>query len=184
MSGFGVVLDACVLIPMPLCDTLLRAAGANLFRLTWSEEILEEVRENLIEHGLTDETSAQKRISTMRQVFPEASVGGFHGLLDSMTVEPKDRHVLAAAVAAGAQVIVTYNLRHFPEQALGPYNVEAQSPDDFLLHLYDLAPATMIDILRRQPIVLRNPPMTTDQLLDKLSPQAPQFAARIEAALR
>ncbi|HYO30534.1 MAG TPA: PIN domain-containing protein [Thermomicrobiales bacterium] len=175
MSRFSVVLDACVLIPMSLSDTLLRAADADLYRLLWSEDILDEVRRNLVENGLTDDQRALSRVSQMRRTFPQASVTGYSGIVESMTNDPKDRHVLAAAVTAGAQVIVTSNLRDFPEHALSPYNIEAQSPDDFLLNLYGLAPGTLLVILQEQVAALRYPPMSTDQFLEYLSLHAPAF---------
>lgn len=179
MPTFGVVLDACVLIPASLCDTLLRAAAKDLYRLHWSDDILEEVFRNLVENHLATESDARKRVSVMRQVFPEALVVGHQAIAGRMMNDPKDRHVLAAAVTAGAQVIVTHNLGDFPEHTLSPYDVEAQSPDDFLLTLYDLAPRTMVKVVQNQSAALRNPPMSVDQVLDYLAQHAPMFAERI-----
>jgi hypothetical protein len=67
-----------------------------------------------------------------------------------MTNHPKDRHVLAAAVACGAQTIVTFNLKDFPPDALAPWSVEAQSPDEFLIHQYHLDPGTVFTVVRGQ----------------------------------
>ena len=179
MSAFGVVLDACVLIPMALCDTLLRTADAGLYRLHWSEDILKEVRRNLVEEELATEQGAQDRVSIMRQAFPEAMVVGYHEIVDSMTNDPKDRHVLATAVTAGAQVIVTHNLRDFPEPALRLYNVEAQSPDDFLINLYDFSPHVVVSTLQAQANALQRPPMTMADLLDGLTKHVPSFIEMI-----
>lgn len=77
---------------------------------------------------------ADRRIAAMKTAFPEALVTGYIALIPSMTNHPKDRHVLAATVAAGAPVIVTSNLRDFPRQALEPLAISAQSPDLFLFH--------------------------------------------------
>lgn len=56
MSSFVVLLDACAIFPMSLRDTLLRAADAGLYRLVLTEDILEEVRRNLIsERRLTED---------------------------------------------------------------------------------------------------------------------------------
>jgi predicted nucleic acid-binding protein len=181
MSALGVVLDACALIPMALCDTLLRAASAGMYRLYWTEDILEEVRRNLVENGLTSEQGAQDRVSIMRQAFPEASVTGYHRIVDSMTNDPKDRHVLAAAVTASAQLIVTQNLGDFPATALAPYNLEAQSPDEFLSDLHDLSPGTMARIVQDQARALQRPPLTVDELLDGLADQVPSFVEKVRA---
>lgn len=71
MASLGVVLDACVLIPGCLRDTLLRAAQAGLFRVQWSDEILREVRRSLLEDGLIlDEVKAAQLVDKMRAVFP------------------------------------------------------------------------------------------------------------------
>lgn len=70
--------------------------------------------------------------------FADAWIEDYDPLIPTMTNHPKDRHVLAAAVRTGAQTIVTFNLKDFPEASLTPWNVEAQSPDDFLVHQYHL----------------------------------------------
>jgi predicted nucleic acid-binding protein len=183
MPSFGVVLDACVLIPAALRDTLLRAARQGLYRPYWSEAILEEVRRNLVENRLTDEHRAQRLVDTLRRAFPEATVQGLEPLIDSMTNDPDDRHVLAAAVAAGAPVIVTMNLRHFSDEALAPFGVEAQSPDMFLMHFFDIDTDLMTQVVARQAAALRSPPMTIADVLDNLARHAPTFAAEIRRQL-
>lgn len=71
-NEYAVVLDACVLYPMPLCDTLLRLAeDPSLYRPLWSDQILEEVGYTLIKHGYT-EAQRDRRLDFMRQFFPEA----------------------------------------------------------------------------------------------------------------
>ena len=94
-----------------------------------------------------------------------------------MTNNPKDRHVLAAAVAAEAQVIVTLNLKDFPPKALVPYHVEAQHPDAFLTHLFHLDPARMQEAIEMHVRKLRNPTKTFSQVLDTLAQHVPTFAA-------
>ena len=93
-----------------------------------------------------------------------------------MRNHPKDRHVLAAAVRAHAQVIVTFNLRHFPEEALAPYGIVARHPDAFLTDLANRAPDLMVQTIERQAAALRNPPKSYDDILDNLTGQVPQFA--------
>ncbi|MGH7914983.1 MAG: PIN domain-containing protein [Candidatus Binataceae bacterium] len=181
MSSFIVVLDACVLIPAPLRDTLLRAAEAGLYRARWSDNILEEMRRNLVSKLSQSEEQAQRLVNIVSAAFPEAMVTGYASLTANMTNHPKDRHVLAAAVVAGAQVIVTSNLKDFPEAALAPFGIEAQAPDDFLISLFDLDPDQMVQVISRQAQDLRNPPKSLGELLSILERQAPGFAARIRA---
>jgi len=183
MSSFVVVLDACVLFPMALRDTLLRAASAGLYRMQWTNEILEEVRRNLISDRGVPEKKARQLIDTMYKHFPEALITEHKSLISAMSNNPKDRHVLAAAVACRAQVIVTQNLRHFPQEALAAFEVEAQTPDEFLTYLFQLAPAHMIEIIKEQAEDLRNPPWTVSDVLDILSKVAPKFAILVKQGL-
>lgn len=183
MSSFVAVLDACVIFPAALRDTLLRAADAGMYRLQWTDDILEEARRNLVKQGITSEKQAQSLIDEMRSYFPDALVTNHALFISIMTNDPKDRHVLAAAVAAGAQVIVTSNLRHFPKRALAPFSIEAQSPDEFLIHLSDLYPQRMLQILREQAQDLHKSRKTVADVLDKIALQAPRFAALMRAEL-
>ncbi|SRR5260370_634888 len=176
MSSFVVVLDACVLFPAPLRDTLLRAASAGLYRMQWTNDILEEVQRNLVSNLNIPEEKAQRLIDIMRKYFPEALITQHTPLINSMPNDPKDRHVLAAAVVCRAQVIVTHNLRHFSRELLSLFEVEAQSPDKFLTHLFYLDPDRMTEIVKEQAGDLRNPPHTVREVLNILAYHAPKFA--------
>lgn len=177
MSSFVVVTDTCALFPYSLRDTLLRAAEAELYRLRWSEDILEELRRNLQEdRGLTEEQS-EHLLTEMRLAFPEATVTGYERLVGSMTNHPDDRHVLATAVCAGAQVIVTDNLKDFPADALAPYHIQAQTPDEFLQYLFDLNPDALAQIVIQQNADLLRSPEPLSRTLDRLSKSAPAFVS-------
>lgn len=175
MSSFGVVLDACVIIPATLRDTLLRAAERGMYRLHWSEPILEEVRRNLVKKGMTSPKGAQSLIDIMSEVFAEAFIRGFETLVPQMTNDTKDRHVLAVAVMSRSQVIVTSNISDFPNVALDPLGIEAQTPDEFLTHLLDLYPQRLTQILVEQAQDLTNPPMSVQEVLEELALHAPSF---------
>src|SRR4051794_26768871 len=137
--AFVAVLDANVLWSAALRDTLVRAALADLYRPVWSEEILAEMLRNLKrKRPNLNPARLDRMVHLLRAEIPDALVDGYQGLVPTMTNDPGDRHVLAAAVHAGAEVIVTFNGRHFPAAACEPYNVEAQHPDKFLSHLWDL----------------------------------------------
>jgi len=165
-------LDANALYGMPLRDTLLRAAEKGLYRPTWSYEIWDEVLRHLKdpterERPLTD-ADATRLLSAVERSFPGSFVSGYERFIPIMTNDPKDRHIVAAAVHARAQVVVTYNLRHFSEPSLTPYGIEAQHPDGFLTGLYDLAPGTMAHVIREQAADLKKRPTSPQQVLDKL----------------
>ena len=110
---FAVVLDASVLYPLPLRDTLLRIAETELYDAYWSSRILDEVARNLIADGRATEHQARRLITTMNEAFDGDAVPqeAVDRLESAMTNDAKDRHVLAAAVASDAQAIVTLNLK-------------------------------------------------------------------------
>jgi predicted nucleic acid-binding protein len=179
-APFRVVLDANVLFPFTVRDTLLRAAALGMYQVHWSEEILHEATRNLIATGRMNDEQAAHLMAAMRNAFPEALVQGHEMLIPSMANEEKDRHVAAVAVQAGAQVIVTSNLKDFHSM---PDGVEAQSPDDFLLDLLDLAPTDMIELLRRQAAALKRPPVRLEDLFTGLGKTVPRFEAAVRAHL-
>ena len=102
----------------------------------------------------------------MIRAVPDCLVTGYEGLVTSFELpDPDDRHVLAAAVRAGAQVIVTANTRHFPDKALEQFGIEAQDADEFVVNLIDIDAATVPGVVTAQAADLRNPPTTIEQLL-------------------
>jgi predicted nucleic acid-binding protein len=160
--AFVVLYDACVLYPAPLRDLLLRLANTGIVRARWSEPILDECFRNIVEQRpeLKPEALARTR-KLMTEAVPDCIVTGFETLVDGLVLpDPDDRHVLAAAVRAGAQAIITFNLKDFPDEALSQYSTEAKHPDDFLLNTIDLAPGTVAQVLTEQAGALKNPPRT------------------------
>jgi hypothetical protein len=93
-----------------------------------------------------------------------------------MRNDPNDRHVAAAALRAGVQVIVTRNVRHFQNL---PAGIEPQDPDAFLCTLFELAPSTLVQIVRAQAAALRKPPRSFDQLVAGLAKIVPEFARTV-----
>lgn len=146
---FPAFLDTCTLFGGYLWDTLLRLAEAEAFRPLWSADVLTELDRNLCKRGLP-EAAVNRRISEMRRVFPDAEVTGYEPLIASMTCGPKDRHVLAAAVRARAEVLVTFNVRDFPDDSTSAYDVQVVDTDDFLLDQLDLYPGLVMSALHRQ----------------------------------
>ena len=174
-AGFKVVLDACVLIPMPLADTLLRlASGRGLYLPRWTDQIMTEVNRNLAKNfGLTGE-QVDYRESEIRRHYPEAWVEGYEDLVPAMTNHPKDRHVVAAAVRCKAKIILTHNLKDFPTSALEPHSITAMGPSTFLRNLYELDAEFVAETLERQA---RSINRTSEYVLDRLSINAPGFVS-------
>lgn len=142
-----------------------------MFRAHWSDGILDEMVRSILRRR-PDLTAAQldRTRDLMCNAVADCITTGYEELIDGLHLpDPDDRHVLAAAIRSGSQVIVTENVSDFPAAVLQTYNVEAQTPDVFVLHLIDLSPTTVFSVLEAQAAALRNPPMTVDQLLDRLA---------------
>ncbi|MEZ5311519.1 MAG: PIN domain-containing protein [Microthrixaceae bacterium] len=163
---FSVVLDTCVLYPAHLRDTFLRLGERYLYRALWSADIVEELKRNLSE--VADVSAVGHLLDQMTAAFPDAEVTGYQSLINELTCDPKDRHVLAAAVRAHAAVIVTFNTTDFPDHSTEPYAIEVIHPDTFLLDLLDLAPGTVIADLSQQAAANRRSPRTLSEILDAL----------------
>jgi predicted nucleic acid-binding protein len=179
------VLDACVLVPASLRDTLLRLAYDDLFTPNWSASILREVERTPITNGLAPAISAARLLDSMTIAFPQAAVpsDAVERLTSSMTNQPKDRHVLAAAVAVSAPIIVTLNLTDFSPESLAPNGVQAQTPDSFLIPLVEAEPERVLVLLRQQAVDLVRLPISLDQMLDNLALHAPSFVALVREVL-
>ena len=175
--AFVAFLDACVLYPAVLRDVLLTVGKAGICQLRWSPDVLDEMQRNLEGKG---KSGAAYLRQIMEGAFPDAMVERerYERLVPVMTNDEKDRHVLAAAISARADVLVTFNVRHFPKDACTPYGVEVQHPDAFLLHQFELAPAAFLHNLESLASERTKPPLTTvDEMLAALQKVTPQFAA-------
>lgn len=162
-APFRVVLDACVLYPMHLRDVLLQAAAEGLYQVYWSKEILDEATRNLIANLEVEESRVVRLVEMMSGAFPEAGVTDYEHLIEAMRNDPKDRHVVAAAVKAGAQVVVTENIRHFSPM---PEGMEAQTADEFLCNLFDLNPERMMLALAKVCARRKRPPNELGPLVE------------------
>jgi predicted nucleic acid-binding protein len=171
--AFVVLYDACVLYPAPLRDLLVRLANTGVVRARWSATILDECFRNILEHRPDLRPEALQRTrQLMTRAVPDCMVTGFEGLIDGLVLpDVDDRHVLAAAIRAGAQAIVTFNLDDFPADRLEPYNVEAKHPDDFVVDTIDLSPGAVAKVLAEQAAALKNPPRSVAEMLDTLRDQ-------------
>lgn len=159
------VLDANVIYPAFLRDVLLRLAASDLYHPHWSERIHDEWIRNVV-RGRPDLSPGNfiRTRSSMDAHFPGALVTGFEDLEARFAeVDAGDRHVAAAALRAGADRIITWNLRHFPARALQPHGILAQDPDDFLCDLARADAATLRGVLEAHRVGLQRPPHTAPE---------------------
>ncbi|MCY3949607.1 MAG: PIN domain-containing protein [Acidimicrobiaceae bacterium] len=178
--AFRAVLDTCTLYPAHLRDTLLRLAERHLYVALWSEGILGELRSSLTRAGVAP-SSVERLIAEMRRAFPDSGVEGYEALIDAMECDPKDKHVLAAAVRSDAAALVTFNVSDFPSESTEQYAIEVVEPDEFLLDLLDLNPQAVIIELETQAATNRASPKTLSELLRALAVAGvPKFASQVE----
>jgi predicted nucleic acid-binding protein len=166
-GSFCAFLDASVIYPASLRDLLMRLTLAELFQARWSHHVHEEwIRAVLRDRPDLTADKLHRVRDAMDHHAEDAIVTGYESLIGSLTLpDPDDRHVLAAAIVAGADVIVTHNLRDFPAEILERYDIEAQHPDEFLRHVIDLAPIAFVDAVRAQQASMAKPPISMGEQL-------------------
>lgn len=163
---FKCVLDTNVIYPLWTRDLLLWFANYDLYTPQWSENICSEWITVMKRKGISDEESI-KRSSIINKAFPDALVENYTSLIDHLTLpDIDDRHVLAAAIKTNANLIITNNLKDFPEKYLANYGLKAKSPDDFLTDIIDLNPNIALEAFKSLVLNKKNPPYDEFEVLD------------------
>lgn len=167
------VYDANTLYSAPLRDLFIRLALAGLVHARWTDTIHEEWMRNVVRNQPTvTREKAEKVRELMNRNVRDCLVTGYEDRIERLTLpDPDDRHVLAAAIHAGADVIVTFNLKDFPAAALTPHGLTAVHPDEFVAALFDTAPDLVCGAVKRQREALRNPPKAAEELLSTFASQ-------------
>ena len=154
--AFSALYDACVLYAAPVRDVLMHLAISDLFRARWTDAIHDEwIRAVLKNRPDLRREQLERTRELMNAHARDALIHNFEDLIPSLSLpDPNDRHVLAAAIRGRVDVIVTYNTKDFPADAVAPYGIEIKHPDEFLAHVLDLAPSS------RHSSVCANPSRT------------------------
>jgi predicted nucleic acid-binding protein len=165
--------DACVLYPFHLRNLLVQCGVDRLVDVHWTDQIHDEWIRNLAANR--SDISVERLTKTrdlMKQVLPSADVTGYERLVLELTLpDPSDRHVLAAAITAGASHIVTWNQSDFPSADLTPYHITASTPDDFLVELYRVAPDATIAMVANARRNLRTTVPSVPEFIEALEAQ-------------
>lgn len=181
-ADFRVVLDACALANASVCNVLLSLAETpRLYLPKWSQAILAEVHRTHINKLGWDSRLADSFQEKINQFFPEALVEQYEHLVDHCSNDPKDRHVLACAIHCRAELILTFNIRDFPEACLEPWQIQVLHPQDYLMTLYSIDPVTMIHRLGE---IARKRNMDLETYLLKLGKWLPLFTGKILSHLQ
>lgn len=166
-----VLYDANVLYPAPLRDFLIRMAVAGLVRAHWSPDIEEEwIRSVLRDRPDLTREQLERTARLMEAAVPGAVLEGYEHMIDALELpDPDDRHVLAAGIFMGVNVIVTFNVKDFPRDIVARQGIEMRRPDAFVLERLTADPDAVLAVARAHRAALRRPPKTVDEYLDTLA---------------
>lgn len=167
------VYDANVLFSGSLRDLLMNLAIVQAVSAHWSDDIHEEWIHSVLQHRPNVRREALERTRrAMDEAVDGGLVKGYDALIPTLTLpDPKDRHVLAAAIHAGASWIVTFNLSDFPATALSHHGIRAISPDEFIFHLFTTRQDLALFAVKRHRESLSRPAKTVDEYLATLEKQ-------------
>lgn len=153
----GLVLDACTLYPAALRDVLMRLALNGLISARWTDAIHDEWTEAVLRDRPDLNRGRLQRTRELMDLHAEGClVTGYERRMHELELlDPNDRHVLAAAIETGADIILTWNLRDFPEDVLASHGIRAETPDDLLVSLFETRRENLILILRQARLILK-----------------------------
>ncbi len=142
------VLDACVLYPTVLREILQGAGEAGLYQPVFSDRILREWVLATAKLGPEAPAIAEGEAALLRTAFPRALTRE-HAEIEARLhlPDPNDHHVLATAIASGADVLVTFNAQDFPGHVLAAEGITRRDPDGFLWELQSRHPEAMARIV-------------------------------------
>lgn len=164
ISTFTAFINSNVFHGARLRSLIIEMAQSGMFRARWSERVHQEWISSVRRRrpGIDREKLNSYRLQ-MDLAVPNALVSCYEQFVSSITLpDPDDRHIVAAAHAARASVIVTFNEKHFPDEVLNPLGLHTEHPDQFLLDLADLQPESFIAAVRADLKHYRSPPLTAD----------------------
>ncbi|RQR44702.1 PIN domain-containing protein [Burkholderia sp. Bp9131] len=185
-ARYTALLDACVLYPIAMTDSLMSLAAAGLFAAKWSTKIEQEWIAALEARRPELKGKLGFRRDCMREAVPDWEVPehAWARLVSSYELpDPNDRHVLAAAVAGHADCIVTSNLRDFPSDIVRAYGIEVVDPDRFIINQWDLDPLVAMAAFKRMRARWKSPAATPENFARALEQGGlPATAQRIRDA--
>jgi hypothetical protein len=187
ISTFGAVFDANVLYGSRIRSLLMELAMSGLFRPYWSADIHREWMQAVSETGIEIKRLESTR-NYMDAAVPDACVTGYEGLIPALTLpDPNDRHVLAAAIRAGASAIVTFNEKDFPAGVLQPYGLHTRHPDMFIRDIDGIDPGVVAVAAQADLAHYQNPTLSVDEYIAGLEkaglPQTAQHLRGVRVLL-
>lgn len=165
------LLDACILYSATLRDLMMWLAQGQLYSPRWTEQIHDEwTRSVLASHPQYTKARLSRTRQLMNESAPDAMVTGYESLTPTLILSDSgDRHVLAAAIHTRADLLITLNLRHFPQEILAAHGILPLHPDWFVLDLLETSPQETLQMMREQRASLQKPPKTSAEYLERLA---------------
>jgi len=175
-------LDACVLYPPVMREALLAAARLDLFAPLWSDRVLGEWHHVAKRDGPLNAMQVEGEQALLKAEWPQAMIGDPGDTPDLWLPDPADIHVLAAARAGRADVIVTMNLKDFPRREMLAQDMAAVHPDAFLHRFCEQHPDTMqnaLEQVQRKAAALAGAAVDFPKMLKRARlPRLAKFATR------
>ena len=157
-ARYTAILDANVLYPQLVRDTLLSLAVERLYHARWSATIHDEWTRNLAKDRPELAARLPQVVQLMNASVPDCLVTHYEKLVTAIELpDPNDRHVVAAAIAGHADAIVTFNTKDFPAAVLQPYGIEVQHPDEFLMNQLQLQKIPALSAIKKMRARWTNP---------------------------
>ena len=186
VSGrYTAVLDACVLFSRLQRDVLLSLAHADLYTARWTQEIEREWASSLVEKYPDAAEKIPLLVEHMREVIPDCLIVDYAPLIPSIQLpDESDRHVLAAAIRGNADAIVSLNTKDFPAAVLATFDIEIQTPDQFVLNQIMLNPPKALTAIKKMRERWERPSMLAADMVDLFEKrQLPQTVAHLRDVL-
>ena len=186
ISGrYTAVLDACVLFSRLQRDVLLSLAHADLYTARWTQEIEREWASSLVEKYPDAAEKIPLLVEHMREAIPDCLIVDYAPLIASIQLpDESDRHVLAAAIRGNADAIVSLNTKDFPAAVLATFDIEIQTPDQFVLNQIMLNPHKALTPIKKIRQRWERPSMLAADMVDLFEKrQLPQTAAHLRDVL-
>ena len=158
ISTFTAFFDANIFYSVMRTSPVIYLARTKLFRAPWRERVHDEWTDAVARKRGIDPGKLAVLRYDINAAIPDCIVSGFEDIEQGLDLpDPDDRHVLAAAITGGADLVVTCNLKHFPADKLAPFGMEALHPDQFLANQLDLAPDLFVAAVKDDIAHYENP---------------------------
>jgi predicted nucleic acid-binding protein len=166
-GALRVFLDANVFVTTWTLDVLLTLADRGLLEPRWSDQVLEEARVAVDRVHVTK--GGARYIAAAMRAFPFAMVEADEGnTAGTVLPDPDDQKVVAGAIAGACDVIVTYNVKHFPADVLSEVGLRVLRPDDLLMRVAAIDPEGAVEAVRSIVAAKKHPPRTMEEELEGL----------------